>query len=226
MAATRLQSAASSSGLCGPEIGRVIVNSDASGNRGESRGANGADIGREGGPSPSRALALALATAGGVGLAPLAPGTFGALVGVLLFVPFSRFGVSLYCLTLAALAFSGAWAADVAERAFGRSDDGRIVIDEVAGQLLTLVPLVVLAGWWPEVAESSLPVGGVRWWLAVVTAFALFRVFDVWKPGPVRWAERRLAGGLGVVADDIAAGVLAAVVLSAALFLLARGFAA
>ena len=87
--------------------------------------------------------------------------------------------------------------------AFGCKDDGRIVIDEVVGQLLTLAPLLV-AG-----AEHSLP------WL--VTGFVAFRVFDIWKPGPVRWAERRFRGGVGVMMDDVVAGVLGAGVLGAAL---------
>lgn len=183
------------------------------------------------GPEPrfsaTRALALALATAGGVGFAPLAPGTFGSLVGVLLFLPFSHFGLPLYCLTLAALTCLGVWVSDVAERAFGRSDDGRIVIDEVAGQLLTLLPLVILSSWWPGVAGTGLEIGNSGWWALVVTAFVLFRVFDIWKPGPVRWAEQSFPGGVGVMADDMLAGVLGATVFSAPVFaalaLVARG---
>jgi phosphatidylglycerophosphatase A len=175
--------------------------------------------------SVTRGLALALATAGGVGFAPFASGTFGALVGVLLFLPFSHFGVPLYCLTLAALTCLGIWVSDIAERAFGRSDDGRIVIDEVAGQLLALLPLVVWSGCWPGAAGSPLGIGEPRWWGLVVTAFVLFRVFDIWKPGPVGWVERRLAGGVGVMADDMAAGALGAAVLSVGLwlFLVATG---
>jgi phosphatidylglycerophosphatase A len=102
-----------------------------------------------------------------------------------------------------ALTCLGIWAADGAETAFGREDDGRIVIDEVVGQLLTLAPLL------PAGAARSLP------WL--VTGFVAFRVFDIWKPGPVRWAERRFRGGVGVMMDDVVAGALAAVVLAAAL---------
>lgn len=97
----------------------------------------------------------------------------------------------------------GSWAAGEAERAFGHADDGRIVIDEVAGQLIALAPLLAL----PAPSRMSA--------LALVTGFVAFRLFDIAKPGPVRWAERRFAGGLGVMADDVVAGVLAALVLVA-----------
>jgi phosphatidylglycerophosphatase A len=111
--------------------------------------------------------------------------------------------LALLALSWVALTCLGVWAADGAELAFGRKDDGRIVIDEVVGQLLTLAPLL-LAG-----AADSLP------WL--VTGFVAFRVFDIWKPGPVRWAERRFQGGLGVMMDDVVAGALGAVVLGVSL---------
>jgi phosphatidylglycerophosphatase A len=106
------------------------------------------------------------------------------------------------------LTAAGIRAAEHAGQHFGCEDDGRIVVDEVAGQWLTLAPLLVVPG-----AALSAP------W--VVTGFVLFRVFDIWKPGPVRWAERRFPGGLGVMLDDIVAGVLGGVVLSGALGLAA-----
>ena len=98
---------------------------------------------------------------------------------------------------------AGTWAAGEAERALGRDDDGRIVVDEIAGQLLALAPLF------------ALPPGSRTNFLAVVTAFVAFRGFDIAKPGPVRWAERRFSGGFGVMADDAVAGALAAAVVSA-----------
>jgi phosphatidylglycerophosphatase A len=143
-----------------------------------------------------------LATGLGVGFAPLAPGTFGALLAIPIFVLLSH-SVGGLALAWGALMASGAWAAGEAERAFGRADDGRIVIDEVAGQLLALSPLTVL----PTEAREN--------FLGIVTGFVAFRGFDIAKPGPVRWAERRFAGGLGVMADDAVAGVLAAAVVAA-----------
>jgi phosphatidylglycerophosphatase A len=140
-----------------------------------------------------------IATFFGVGYCPVAPGTAGAAAGLVLFAILSRLSPMLYLLTCVALVFLGIWAAEEFSRQSGTHDDGRIVIDEVAGQLLTLVPLV-LSG-----RRGSVPL--------VVTGFVLFRIFDVWKPGPVRWLERNLSGGAGVVMDDVLAGVFAAATL-------------
>ena len=82
------------------------------------------------------------------------------------------------------------------------------MIDEVVGQLLTLAPLVLIPGLWP----SSL--GWLCFWL--VTGFVLFRCLDIWKPGPVGQMERRFAGGLGVMMDDVLAGLIGAVPLGLA----------
>ena len=149
---------------------------------------------------------------------PLAPGTLGALVGVGLFVGLARMGSGLYLLTLLALTALGVWAADIAERHFERPDDGRIVIDEVVGQLLALVPLVVLVrieelGIRPQWSGNPDP-GALIWFSLVVTAFVAFRVLDITKPGAVGWAERRFGGGIGVMADDVVAGGLAAVLVT------------
>jgi phosphatidylglycerophosphatase A len=147
----------------------------------------------------TRGVALAIATGAGSGFAPLAPGTAGSALGVAIFVLFSPVGSRLFALSWLALLALGVWAAERAERIYGE-DDGRIVIDEVLGQLLTLAPFLV---WGP----ASL--------YGLVTAFVTFRVLDVWKPGPIRWAERRFEGGAGVVADDVVAGALGAVVVGA-----------
>lgn len=160
---------------------------------------------RNGGAAGRRA-ALLLATAGGAGYAPVAPGTFGSAVGLLLYLPLASVGPWLYALAVLGLLSLGIRAADECERLFGRKDDGRIVIDEVVGQLLALAPLVLM---------GRPPSGAL-----LVTGFVAFRCFDIWKPGPVRWAERRFAGGLGVMMDDLVAGVLSAVVLAAAVAVL------
>jgi phosphatidylglycerophosphatase A len=129
----------------------------------------------------------------------VAPGTAGSALGVLIFVLFSPVGARLFALSWLALLALGVWAAERAERIYGE-DDGRIVIDEVLGQLLTLAPLLY---WGP----ASL--------VGLVTGFVTFRVLDVWKPGPIRWAERRFSGGAGVVADDVVAGALGAGLMAA-----------
>jgi phosphatidylglycerophosphatase A len=147
-------------------------------------------------------VAIALATGLGAGFAPVAPGTLGAALAIPIFVLLSQsFGALI--LVWGALMTAGTWAASEAERAFGRADDGRIVIDEVAGQLLALAPLCAL----PAASRTS--------FFAVVTGFVAFRGFDIAKPGPVRWAERRFEGGLGVMADDVVAGALAGLVVAA-----------
>jgi len=151
--------------------------------------------------SPSR-VALAIATGAGVGYAPVAPGTFGSALGLVLFPVLAGLGPWLYALTLLALLSLGIWAADEAERAFRSKDDGRIVIDEIVGQLLALAPLVALG------------IGTGLGWL--VTGFVAFRCFDIWKPRPARWAERSFEGGAGVMLDDVVSGLFAAIVVGAA----------
>lgn len=162
---------------------------------------------------PPRDAATWIATVAGVGYLPWAPGTFGSLVGLLLFVPLFYLGIPLYLLSVTALTCLGVWASDQAERLFESEDDNRIVIDEVAGQLLTLTPLVALQalGLGPD---SGLSPGGVVWLGLVVTGFVLFRWLDIRKPDPVRWAEQHFKGGLGVMADDVVAGLLGAIALT------------
>jgi phosphatidylglycerophosphatase A len=118
---------------------------------------------------------------------------------LLIFVLFSPVGPGLFALSWAALLALGVWAADRAEQIYGE-DDGRIVIDEVLGQLLTLAPLLFWGG-------ASLA--------GLVTGFVTFRLLDIWKPGPIGWAERHFEGGAGVVADDVVAGALGAIALAA-----------
>jgi phosphatidylglycerophosphatase A len=117
--------------------------------------------------------------------------------------------LGLWAAMAAGLAAIGVWSAGRAEAFFCRSgggkDDGRIVIDEVAGQWIALAPLL----WIRELWNPGMP----ALFFGVVTGFVLFRCFDIWKPGAIRWAERRFQGGYGVMADDLIAGLYAAVVL-------------
>jgi phosphatidylglycerophosphatase A len=133
-------------------------------------------------------LALWIATGLGTGYAPLAPGTAGSALAVLILwaVPFTRLGLVAF---LVLVTGGGMWAAHRAERLIGTKDPGVIVIDEVAGMTLSVLALPL-----------TLPV------LAV--AFLLFRVFDVLKPFPAR-ASQALGGGLGVMLDDLIAGLYA-----------------
>ena len=111
-----------------------------------------------------------------------------------------------YLGTVMLILLLGIWSSGTSEQAFGRKDDGRIVIDEVVGQLIALTPLLFWSG----------PVGtshSFSFFFWVVTGFVLFRLFDIAKPGMVRWAERRFEGGLGVMMDDVLAGAYAAITL-------------
>ncbi len=150
-------------------------------------------------------LALALAT-WGVGFIPGAPGTYGSAVGVGLYLlvesalarasALAPARVTFLLLLIAAITFAGVWAATRVEKLLGRKDPGVVVADEVAGQLIAFLFVPINAGWW-----------------AVVAGFVLFRLFDIWKPYPIRRLET-LESGLGVMADDVLAGVYAAMVLS------------
>ncbi len=143
-------------------------------------------------------LALALATALGVGYVPVASGTFGSAVGLALWwcLPASAMAQAIAIVVLFA---AGSWSASVAERHFGTTDPAEVVIDEVMGMLITLF---------------LNPVG----WAGVLGAFLLFRLADVIKPYPANRLER-LPGGAGVMADDAMAAVYANVALRAMLAL-------
>ena len=165
-----------------------------------------------------RVNALAAATVAGVGFIPVAPGTFGSMIGVLLFFPLAREGLVAYAAAVVMLLALGVWSSSRAEEIFDSRDDGRIVIDELVGQLIALVPLVVYL---PDGMRTG--VGGriettsiesTSFLLLVVTGFVTFRVLDIYKPGVIRWVERSISGGAGVMADDCVAGVFAALVLS------------
>jgi phosphatidylglycerophosphatase A len=137
-------------------------------------------------------VALSLATAFGVGYVPFAPGTFGSAVGLVIWalLPASNLVLAVVILIIFA---AGTWSATAAERYFGGTDPGPVVIDEVMGMLLTLF---------------MHPVG----WTGAIGAFLLFRAFDVLKPYPADRLEQ-LPGGLGVMADDGMAAVYANLVL-------------
>ncbi len=159
---------------------------------------------------------MILATWGGVGFLPRAPGTWASLCAVGIFVLFSPSRVWGWLIACTAASALGVWASAIAERVFERADDGRIVIDEIAGQWIALLPLAALAT--PPLGEGAAMREGV-FWGGAVTAFVAFRCFDIWKPGPIRradsgaWVGKR--GGVSVMLDDVLAGVAAALVVTA-----------
>ena len=140
-------------------------------------------------------VARAVATAGGAGYSPVAPGTCGTLVAVPLAWVCRGFDTWLFAVVVVAVTLIGIAAAHRADQVWGTHDSGRIVIDEVAGYLAT-VALVDRGDWW------VLGIG-----------FVVFRALDIIKPPPVRWLDENVPGGAGVVLDDVAAGVMGAAIM-------------
>lgn len=141
-------------------------------------------------------LALNLATLGPAGRMPKAPGTWGSLVAAglapFLFLPLPLWGRLLVLLLLFPL---GSWCAGRAERALGRKDPSGVVVDELWGQWIAVLPLATSDALW------------------IIPAFLFFRLFDIAKPWPVRASERWLPGGWGIMIDDGLAGLYAMMAL-------------
>ena len=143
----------------------------------------------------NKKLITFLATGFGSGLAPFAPGTFGTLVGVVICLLCLPLPWPLRLLTVLTLSALSIYVAQRAEKIYQKKDDQRIVIDEIVGFQITMLP----------VAITILHLG---------VGFVLFRIFDILKPFPINNLQR-LPGGWGVVIDDVAAGIYAAVILFA-----------
>jgi phosphatidylglycerophosphatase A len=141
-----------------------------------------------------RRIVLFFATNAGLGLAPVVPGTFGTLAGIPAFYLLAGMAPPLFVSVWLGLLLFACWIAGAAGKIYGVVDDGRIVIDELVGYLVTV---------------AFLPFS----WSAALLGFVLFRLFDIWKPFPASWFDRRMKNGFGVVLDDVAAGVYAALTL-------------
>lgn len=135
-------------------------------------------------------LALCFSSWFGAGLMPRAPGTFGALTGVPLIFFLDHLGELYKGLALIFFILVAIWSSTLCERRLGINDPPEVVIDEVAGFLLTLY---------------LLPLS----WFTLCFGFVLFRLFDIAKPFPIRRLEKKLTGGTGIVLDDLLAGVYA-----------------
>jgi len=138
-------------------------------------------------------VAIWLATVGGLGHAPIAPGTFGSAAGILIYWLTRHWSNQAQLAIIVGVCVVGTWAATQAATHFGREDPGQVVIDEVAGQLVTL----------------ALTGAGVT---ATIAGFLIFRILDIIKPYPANRFER-LHGGLGIMADDVMAGVYGCLLL-------------
>ena len=145
-----------------------------------------------------------LACGFGSGLTPVVQGTFGSLAALLPWLLLRELPLPIYLLVLLLGFAIGVWACNVAGRALGVDDHRSLVWDEFIGQWIALIPLLM---------PALLPPSGFAWWM-LLAGFVLFRLFDVWKPWPISWLDRHLKGGMGVMVDDVVAGVFAAIVLA------------
>jgi phosphatidylglycerophosphatase A len=160
-----------------------------------------------------RPVSTLVSTGVGIGMIPVAPGTWGSLEGLAIGVfvagrlhlsPAAAFAIS--CIVALGIAAGGIVVSGPVEALAGVRDPGPIVIDEVAGQILAFAP-----------ASFFLPgrvPGTIPWWIVLGAPFLLFRLFDVWKPGPIR-SLQELPKGWGIVADDLAAGAVAGAIVFA-----------
>jgi phosphatidylglycerophosphatase A len=143
-------------------------------------------------------LYMFIATGAYSGYLPKAPGTWGSVVGIFLWLPLRNLAIGPYAAVVVALFVIGTIAAGAAEKIVDCGDPGLVVIDEIVGQLITLAlvphqPLPVLAG------------------------FFLFRIFDIFKPFPAGWLDQHIHGGMGIMLDDVVAGLYAFIVLQLAI---------
>ena len=133
----------------------------------------------------------------GTGTAPFAPGTFGTLLGIPVYLVMQSLSLPIYLALCVVLFAVGVALCHITARDLGVHDHPGIVFDEIVGYLITMI-------------------GAPHGWPWVVAGFLLFRLFDIWKPWPVRVADRGVGGGFGIMFDDLLAAVYAALVLMAA----------
>lgn len=137
-------------------------------------------------------------TGGLIGYSPIAPGTFGSVAALPLCLLISLMPVSAALPFVATLLLFSVWVAHGAQKIIGRSDPPEVVVDEICGMAVTML---------------ALPFTPVF----VAGGFALFRVFDILKPFPIRWVDKHVPGGLGILLDDLVAGIFANAILRGAI---------
>ena len=145
----------------------------------------------------------------GSGLPRRAPGTWGTVGGLIVAIPLLSLGFIPFLIITLLACVVGIWICDRTSNLMGGHDDPHIVWDEWAGMWITLLPLSYMItnvdDFWHDIVKTSSLI-------ALLIAFILFRFFDIIKPPPIGWADRQVAGGLGIMLDDIIAGVMAAAV--------------
>lgn len=145
----------------------------------------------------------------GSGLPRRAPGTWGTVGGLIVAIPLLSLGFVPFLIITSLSCVIGSWICGRTSELMRGHDNPHIVWDEWAGMWLTLLPLSYMGiadgSFWQNIAQTSSIV-------AIIIAFILFRFFDIIKPPPIGWADKKVAGGLGIMLDDIIAGVMAAAV--------------
>lgn len=136
----------------------------------------------------------------GSGLLPKMPGTYGTLAAIPIYLLIATLPLWMYAAITLLLIVFACYACGVTARDIGVHDYSGIVLDEIVGYLLAMM---------------AVPVG----WFWIIAGFSLFRLFDIWKPWPIRWVDRHVKGGVGIVVDDLIAAVFAWVILQGLVFL-------
>ena len=155
-------------------------------------------------PNPQRILSNpihCLAFGFGSGLAPKAPGTFGTLAAVPLFLLMSSLSLSEYLFVVIFASVAGIYFCDKTAKDLRVHDHPGIVWDEFVGFWITMIAVPV------------------TWW-SLVLGFVLFRVFDIWKPWPIKWVDKHVHGGFGIMLDDVLAGLLALATLHSFIYII------
>lgn len=137
----------------------------------------------------------------GSGLAPKAPGTFGTLAAIPVYLLMAPLAWPYYLALVVLFTVIGIWACDRTARELGTKDPSAIVWDEFVGFFITML------------AVPSALLTASYGWAWILAGFLAFRLFDIWKPWPIRVIDERVEGGLGIMLDDILAGVMAALIL-------------
>jgi len=126
----------------------------------------------------------------GSGLMPKAPGTFGTIAAIPVYILMSELSLALFIAVTLLITFVGIFLAEYTSKALGVHDHSGIVIDEIAGYLITMI---------------AVPFD----WVWIIVGFILFRIFDILKPWPISWLDKRVQGGFGIMVDDVLAGIFA-----------------
>ena len=143
---------------------------------------------------------LFLATGFFIGTVPFAPGTFGSIIGLPICFLISRLDILIAVICTILFILFAIWMAAVAEKVLKKKDAGEIVIDEIAGLIVTFIGI-------PFTLKT------------VIVGFIIFRAFDILKPFPIRLLEKKVAGGPGIVLDDVLAGLYANLILRLAIYI-------